>query len=632
MNAEVLSDSQFDAPLDAAPTALPREPERLEVGPIRIVGRVECDPVHTHECLAGTLALELDARRQGVARAAGNVAVPVVRAGPGGVPHPDDLFSVRVRTADPTALRQVAEGLTPYLVSSLTETVLAAHLPSRLIWQLAEASGVERIDPKPRFSPRLIAACRDVGIWGDGGRAVEETGEGVFIGVVDTGFGLDHPMFRDDAGRLRVAALWDQETGRVYDRDELEQGWKDATRPGADENGHGTHVASICGGSYFRRCAGLAPGAEFLLVRSNEFDTDRAVQWIFARAGDRPCVVNLSSGHHWGAHDGSDAEERLFASFTGPGRIIVVAAGNEQKKALHVRGDLAGNDEAALAFDVLPQPDEPCAEITLWHDARDSFQVWVTDPAGTRYLPDPSARVSAAPRHVVSFARETGGTSVNVQIKVVPGASEDLSLEGWSLGIRCVKAATTGRVDAWFADAGYARFRDHTMVSAKQTIVLPGTGDATISVGSYVTRTIWSGLWENVGGAVRGRSSDFTSLGPTRDERCKPDISAPGQYVAAALASNSLYARLRERVVRSRGLVAVAGTSMAAPVVTGAVALMLQVDRTLGVADVRQILRETARRDDHTGPANWDEAYGYGKIDVAAALAAVRGRGAKAAV
>jgi subtilisin family serine protease len=60
---------------------------------------------------------------------------------------------------------------------------------------------------------------------------------------------------------------------------------------------------------------------------------------------------------------------------------------------------------------------------------------------------------------------------------------------------------------------------------------------------------------------------------------------------------------------------------MASPVVAGIVALLLQRRPNLTTDAVRQLLRETSRHDRHTGRAAWHAAYGFGKIDVAAALA-----------
>jgi subtilisin family serine protease len=64
-----------------------------------------------------------------------------------------------------------------------------------------------------------------------------------------------------------------------------------------------------------------------------------------------------------------------------------------------------------------------------------------------------------------------------------------------------------------------------------------------------------------------------------------------------------------------------AGTSMAAPLVSAAAALVIASDPRLTPAQVRTRLASTAK---DGGAAGWDAAYGYGEIDAAAA---VRGKG-----
>jgi len=119
---------------------------------------------------------------------------------------------------------------------------------------------------------------------------------------------------------------------------------------------------------------------------------------------------------------------------------------------------------------------------------------------------------------------------------------------------------------------------------------------------------------------VLGRISSFSSLGPTRDGREKPDIAAPGQFLTAALASGSPEAANDERADNANRVLKIEGTSMAAPMVTGIVALMLQKRPDLTPAQVKQILFSSARRDLHTGPLQWTPQYGHGKIDAAQAL------------
>ena len=64
------------------------------------------------------------------------------------------------------------------------------------------------------------------------------------------------------------------------------------------------------------------------------------------------------------------------------------------------------------------------------------------------------------------------------------------------------------------------------------------------------------------------------------------------------------------------------GTSMSAPVVTGAVALMLQVNPLLSVSDVRAVLKRTSVIDSYV--ANDEpERWGSGKLNVQAAIADV---------
>jgi len=122
--------------------------------------------------------------------------------------------------------------------------------------------------------------------------------------------------------------------------------------------------------------------------------------------------------------------------------------------------------------------------------------------------------------------------------------------------------------------------------------------------------------------SLLGRSSVFSSLGPTRDGRAKPDLSAPGQRLQAALSHESR--RAGDTRIASIGdrLLALAGTSMSAPMVTGAVALLLQQKPDRDIADIQSVLARSVRRDAHTGPALWNPIYGMGKLDVVAALRA----------
>jgi subtilisin family serine protease len=228
-----------------------------------------------------------------------------------------------VETRDAAAVADRLEGAAVE-VEPLSTNFVSVQADASVLAELSTLPQVRRVQSKKMAQPHLDLALPDIGLRADqgGARPVDEDGSDVLIGIVDSGFDLSHPMFRDSAGRLRVEGLLDQtqQPAQEFTTQQLEQAWADGNGPGRDDDGHGTHVASIAAGSRFGAQEGVAPGARLLLVKTNFRDTDSAVSWVFRKAGPRPCVVNLSLGHHFGAHDGTDVEERLHSSSPAPAR------------------------------------------------------------------------------------------------------------------------------------------------------------------------------------------------------------------------------------------------------------------------------------------------------------------------
>jgi hypothetical protein len=92
-------------------------------------------------------------------------------------------------------------------------------------------------------------------------------------------------------------------------------------------------------------------------------------------------------------------------------------------------------------------------------------------------------------------------------------------------------------------------------------------------------------------------------------------IICPGTQIMSALASNSS----RRPDDPSMKYVRLSGTSMAAPVATGLIALMFEKQPTLTTAMIKTILSTSARRDSETGSVP-NNSYGYGKADALSAL------------
>jgi subtilisin family serine protease len=98
---------------------------------------------------------------------------------------------------------------------------------------------------------------------------------------------------------------------------------------------------------------------------------------------------------------------------------------------------------------------------------------------------------------------------------------------------------------------------------------------------------------------LEGALAGFSSRGPTADGRIKPDVVAPGEGVVTAAARGDDYVRL-------------SGTSFAAPLVSGAVALLRQARPAWGPEELREALRRSAEDLGEAGP---DTLYGWGLID-----------------
>jgi subtilisin family serine protease len=188
--------------------------------------------------------------------------------------------------------------------------------------------------------------------------------------------------------------------------------------------------------------------------------------------------------------------------------------------------------------------------------------------------------------------------------------------------VTCTKAEL-GRFDAWIT--GNSRFRDSPFVETARTIGLPATATRAIAVASHVTKNAWRSDDgpRTAPDAVVGRSSRFSSRGPTRDGREKPEISAPGEMITAALAVGSEEAADTDRAHTPTRTLTIEGTSMATPFVSGVIALMLEQRPQIDPEGVVAALQTTAVKDAHTGPANWTPEYGHGKISARAAVSHV---------
>jgi len=355
----------------------------------------------------------------------------------------------------------------------------------------------------------------------------------------------------------------------------------------------------------------VAPEATIMAAHLDPLLDDHiiwAVREIFNAAGNRPAVVNLSLGGHHGPHDGTSAIEDVIATETGPGRIVVVAAGNEGDDDIHRQVTLQAGQQARIPVIM--------STAGLWVDAwisrADTVNVWLEDPAGT-VIPDDGQIHTVAggtAAGVLTFLQDSVNRDQNLHARLI-GPAQAV----WNVVIDA-QAVMHSEVHAWGGNLDGSRARNVFQGAAgpTHTVGMPGTEERAICVGSVVSHP--------PPGTNIGDLSSFSSRGPTRVGLQKPDIVAPGELVLAALGQGSAYAsdpQLANRRHPTLPYIQLEGTSMAAPFMTGLIALMLERESNLEPNEIKQRLRATGRIDTQTGPV-WNEGYGFGRTDASELL------------
>lgn len=512
-------------------------------------------------------------------------------------------------------------------VRSLSFVVsLKAALPLRP----ALAAGVEETLARPDLLP---ADSR-----GNGGR-------GVVIGVVDYGCDFAHRNFMTNLGKTRLLSIWHQGGttsgqspfgyGREYTAAEINAALSQpdpyaALGYGPDpdtrqsKGSHGTHVLDICGGSGGGSgTPGFAPNADLVFVDVQHDDIPfagqdvvgssfghstqllEALRYIFDKAGDRPCVINVSLGTNGGPHDGSTLVEegidRLLSA--APNRAVTIAASNSFSDGIHAQGQVPAGGVVDLLWQV-PPGDWSDNEFELWYAAGDRMSVELLLPNGQSLgTIDPGDNGSVEQNGVVEvFAANRVGDPNNGDNMIGIFLDRRARAGQWTIRLRGTDIQTSGAFHAWIERDDVSPSSFAPPHNNAYTIGSISCGKLSIAVGSYDAHKPQRPI------------SYFSSAGPTRDGRQKPEVSGPGHAVFAA---------------HSRTLTGVtpkSGTSMAAPAVAGIVALILGEARarglTLSASDIREIVVASARRGP-PGGTNWNDRYGAGRIDAAAAIADV---------
>ena len=489
------------------------------------------------------------------------------------------------------------------------------------------------------------------------------TGKDVIIGITDWGFDYSSPMFYDTLLQdTRILAAWDQfklsgPAPQPYGYGTEYTTPTDMVNVGSDTANfysyatHGTHVAGITGGSGAGlEYRGMAFEAQFLFVtfQIHEAAILDAWEWMYdkAQAEGKRLVINGSWGiYHSSALDNTDILAQAMESYSNLGVVFVTSAGNNGDVNFHIQKDFA-SDTLKTKINFYNNPGLSTLwgqSIHMWGEIGNEFstQLVVADVSNNIVASTPWYPTASTANYVDSFL--VAGVSDTVFFNLATDAAYPSNgrpqmrlrvtepTNSYRAGFLCT--ATDGTVHYWnltelTTDVGNWGMSFGSIGTGSTTgdnqygIGIPACATSTISVAAYSSE-----FYTITGTLVGGAEATFSSYGPLMDGTLKPDIAAPGVQVASSISSytDATFQQVDEVDFNGRTYPfgRYSGTSMSSPAVAGIAAIILEANPFLSAQQVKDVIIQTARTDNHTGPTPPHSVkWGWGKTNAYQAVLA----------
>jgi WD40 repeat protein len=452
---------------------------------------------------------------------------------------------------------------------------------------------------------------------------VPERAKRAAVAIVDDGIDVLHRAFLDEDGRSRIVAIWDQKDtsgpppqgftyGRLHTAEDIAGYVRQQSVPetlGRNVDGHGTHVASVAAGRRTGRFAGgVAPDAAIIAVVMNQTSASILdALWFVDGEATRlqlPLAISLSTDVQSGGRDGKSALELGVDAITREGRkagrAIVAPAGNRRGLKQHATINVPAGATTRLSW----SGEGESVQLEMWAAAANSYRFRLSD-LDTNWIDESRDKSHGSSKEGLKY-------SIRLTKRHVDNGDSQffLRLDGmavarsrtWVLEIEALRVSTSIPLQAWIdPGTGNVEFTQHA--SDEMTIAVPATATTVIAVGATASNR-----------RTPASVASFSSRGPTRDGRQKPDVAAPGTDVEGAKGGTV------------REVIRMSGTSMAAAHVAGLIALLFEETATSGTnwptaTQIAAALRQTAQGND----GRWDPALGYGVVSARAFIRAFSG-------
>jgi len=492
------------------------------------------------------------------------------------------------------------------------------------------------------------------------------TGKDVIVGVIDCGFDFNHINFCDSNGNTRVKAVYlpFDNTGRTVMIDRIQLPGSSFERletiqpltTDDPKTTHGTQTAGIAAGGYKGNgWHGVAPEADIVVCgmpegKLNDVRLAHCISFIndYAHRVGKPYVVNISLGTNVGPHDGTSYLDQVFKQYSGPGHVFVVAAGNDGDENVCIHENIPtkqdtvtvllsgynGGPKRSGCINAWCKDGKPYNSRLIVVDSRTGDIVYRSRSLGTTAIGVAYDFDTEVDTELGQYYNGTVGFSGSIQSNGNASSVMTIDMESkasyYVMGFQYYGAVMN--LDIWTSQYAYFRTYGLPWVSAgtpRGSINDLATTDSVISVGSYNTKQyvpLRDGTEYFRHFSKPFEISYYSSYGPDQNGIARPDVCAPGSVI---ISSANRYDTQAPNIQYWQPSVFVdgveypycpdLGTSMSAPVVTGAIALWMQANPNLSTADVREVLKNTSYKDGQVVTGDRTR-WGYGKLDVNAGM------------
>nr|WP_278337109.1 S8 family peptidase [Clostridium cavendishii] len=468
-------------------------------------------------------------------------------------------------------------------------------------------------------------------------------GEGVIVGIIDTGIDYLNEEFINEDGTTRILSIMDRgvlgenKYGRaIYTRDDINKaiqakkngGDPYAIVPCKDEIGHGTNVAGIVAARGNNpNLVGVAPRCELAIVKLKpavkSFRRDYciygdevayqsiglvvAIKYLSDLAVElkKPIVIYSPQGSNFGPHNGESFIEKyinLLSTYNAV--VVVVPTGNQGNTDTHTSGIIRNKgDEAVVEIQVGKTQQD--IRIEIWVSKPDKVGLSITSPTG-EVIRDiyPKLKTSMD----ISFLYEETKMSIEYFIPEELTGEQKIVIiarnirEGiWQFRI-IGQLIIVGKYDVWILQrnliAPDTKFLNPIPTT---TLTTPGTAKGSITIGFYN---------QNNNSIV-----PESGKGYTRNNMIKPELVAGGINAITTAVGG--------------GTQTISGSSVAASIAAGACALVFQWGIVLGndttITSIKMrtyLTRGTSKR---IGDVYPNPQWGYGMLNIKGIFDNIRG-------